>query len=122
MTSMIDIVFLLIIFFMAVSHLSQSRDAALKLVEVSQGGQKLDSSFVLNVDQQQRLLINSRPVSMEEILGRLQQEIERAGGDPERIVLRIRFDRQQDSLRMNELMTQVSRLGITDIQLSVNQR
>lgn len=122
MTSMIDIVFLLIIFFMAVSHLSRKQDAALQLIEVSEGGKKVDSSFILNVDAQQRLMLGSREVTMTEILNRLNQEIEALGGDADRLVLRVRFDRNQDSVRMNELMTQVARLGITDIQLSVNQR
>ena len=46
MTSMIDIVFLLIIFFMAVSHLSRTQDASLNLVEVSSGSKKVESSFI----------------------------------------------------------------------------
>lgn len=122
MTSMIDIVFLLIIFFMAVSHLSRTQDASLNLVEVSSGSKKVESSFILNVDREQRILIGSREVTIDEVLNRLSEEIQNLGGDPDRLVLRVRFDRQQDSVRMNELMTQVSQLGITDIQLSVVQR
>lgn len=121
MTSMIDIVFLLIIFFMAVAHLSKTQDAALQLVEVSTGGKKIESSFVLNVNADQDLLIGSRKISVAQLLERLNEEIEKVG-DPSRFVLRIRLDKKQDSVRLNELMTQVSTLGITDVQLSVNQR
>ncbi len=122
MTSMIDIVFLLIIFFMAVSQFNRTEDSQVQLAEIQNGGATAETSFIINVDAKQRLLIGGKAVAMSELIGRVSREVEQTGGKAEKLVVRIRCDRSQNSVRVNELMTQLSSIGITEIQLSVNKK
>lgn len=122
MTSMIDIVFLLIIFFMAVSQFNRKMDAQLQLAEVAEGGANVESTFIINVDAKQRLLLSGEYVSLEQLTQRVQSEIRASGRSADQLIVRIRCDRQQDSLRLNEVMERLSLLGIVEIQLAVNRR
>ncbi|MBL8890236.1 MAG: biopolymer transporter ExbD [Planctomycetaceae bacterium] len=122
MTSMIDIVFLLIIFFMAVSQFNRNMDAQLQLTEVADGGAKVESTFVINIDAKQQLLVSGEYVSLEQLTERVQNEIRTSGRPADQLIVRIRCDRQQDSLRLNEVMERLSFLGIIEIQLAVNRR
>jgi biopolymer transport protein ExbD len=122
MTSMVDIVFLLIIFFMAVSQFNRNADSQLLLTEVEEGGTKFESSFIINIDSKQRFLLRGEPVTLEQLTQRVQQEIRSSGRSAEQMVVRIRCDRQQDSARLNQLMERLSSLGIVEIQLAVNRR
>lgn len=122
MTSMIDIVFLLIIFFMAVSQFNRNMDAQLQLTEVAEGGSKVESTFIINIDAKQRLLLSGEYVSLEQLTQRVQSEIRASGRTADQLIVRIRCDRQQDSLRLNEVMERLSLLGIVEIQLAVNRR
>ncbi len=122
MTAMIDIVFLLIIFFMAVSQFNRTLDAQLELAEVNEGGQTVESSFIVNIDSQQRLVVGGKLASLEQVAQMVQAEIRRSGRPAEQLIVRVRCDRHQDSTKLNEVTSRLSRLGITDIQLSVNRR
>jgi len=122
MTAMIDIVFLLIIFFMAVSQFNRNLEADVRLAEIDEGGRTLETSFVINIDAQQRLVVGGKRVDLEQVTQLLLTELQRSGLPPESLVVRVRCDRHQDSSRLNQLMERLSRLGIVEIQLAVNRR
>jgi biopolymer transport protein ExbD len=122
MTSMIDIVFLLIIFFMAVSQFNRTLDAQLELTEVAEGGRDVESSFVINIDGQQRIQVGGKRVTPEQVTQMVWEESRRRGLSVDRLVVRIRCDRRQDSSRLNDLMERLSSLGIVDVQLTVSRR
>lgn len=122
MTSMIDIVFLLIIFFMAVSQFNRNLDAQLQLTEVDEGGTKAESTFVINIDAEQRLVVGGEYLSLEQLTQRVLNDVRQSGRPADQLIVRIRCDRQQDSSRLNQLMERLSSLGIVEIQLAVNRR
>lgn len=122
MTSMIDIVFLLIIFFMAVSQFNRTLDAQLQLTEVQAGGETLESSFIVNIDAQQRYLVGSKWVDLDQLVQLLLEDIRRSGRPADQWIVRVRCDRQQDSTRLNELVQRLAQLGVTDMQLSVSRQ
>jgi biopolymer transport protein ExbD len=122
MTSMIDIVFLLIIFFMAVSQFNRNLDAQLQLTEVDEGGTKVESTFVINIDAEQRLVVGGEYLSLEQLTQRVLNDVRQSGRPADQLIVRIRCDRQQDSSRLNQLMERLSSLGIVEIQLAVNRR
>jgi biopolymer transport protein ExbD len=119
---MIDIVFLLIIFFMAVSQFNRTLDAQLELTEVAEGGRDVESSFVINIDGQQRIQVGGKRVTPEQVTQMVWEESRRRGLSVDRLVVRIRCDRRQDSSRLNDLMERLSSLGIVDVQLTVSRR
>lgn len=122
MTSMIDIVCLLIIFFMAVSQFNRTLDAQLQLTEVQAGGETLESSFIVNIDAQQRYLVGGKWVDLDQLVQRLLDDIRRSGRPADQWIVRVRCDRQQDSTRLNELVQRLAQLGVTDMQLSVSRQ
>lgn len=122
MTSMIDIVFLLIIFFMAVSQISKNYQRQVELPVVLKGGQKVESEFTVNVSADRTLRIGAKELTMSQLIEEVRKEIGRRGIRPSQLVVRLRFDRNQDSSSMNELELQLGQIGITEIQLSVIQQ
>jgi len=78
MTPMIDIVFLLIIFFMTVSQLNQNVLSSTQL-PVSEAGDDggAPASLVLNIDSQGQFLVNDKVIPRNELDSFLQQAMER---------------------------------------------
>lgn len=122
LTSMIDIVFLLIIFFMAVSQFNRTLDAQLELAEIQRGGETVESSFILSIDNRQRILIGGKVVTLDQMTNIVTSDLARTGKPAKQWVVRVRCDRNQDSERLNQVLERLSALGISEIQLSVNRR
>lgn len=122
MTSMIDIVFLLIIFFMAVSQISKNYQRQVELPSVAIGWEKLSSEFTVNVASDQTMRIGARQVDMPQLIEKIREEIVSRNIQPSQMLVRIRFDKNQDSSRLNQLELQLGQLGVTDLQYSVIQR
>ncbi len=94
MTPMIDVVFLLIIFFLVSSHMaSQEIRMKLELPEAASGQKQTDDKsprVVVNVTADGKTILAGRPVSVEVMQQRLAEQRKRDGKDLE---LRIRSDR-----------------------------
>ena len=120
MTPMIDVVFLLIIFFLVSSHLArQENQMPLPLP-------KAESASDLPADQSPRVILNvlgsgeirlsGRSVDLSELSRRLQRELERVGNELE---VRIRSDRHVPYRFVGSILTVCSRVGIWNVTFSV---
>ncbi|MHC5023442.1 MAG: ExbD/TolR family protein [Planctomycetota bacterium] len=116
-TPMVDIVFLLIIFFMTAAQFARITRAELEL-PVEQGEQDETSDeagLIVNIDAQGRILLGSDAdaVTLEELEGIVQEEILRqAGGEARELKLLIRADRTADTRRLNEVVTLLQGQGV----------
>ncbi|MGI9516923.1 MAG: ExbD/TolR family protein [Pirellulaceae bacterium] len=120
MTPMIDIVFLLIIFFMAVAQITQSLDHPIELTDVGSGGDTLDTvAITINLDTQGRLIVAGQPFSMDELMAAIQGERKRAETDSSRIRILIRCDRNCPGASFNALTDRLSQEGFRSVRLSV---
>ena len=82
MTPMIDIVFLLLIFFMTVSQVSEINKVQLDLPKLTGSADQKPSTITLNVDQQGQLILSGRNVGLGELIAAVSDELRRVGDDP----------------------------------------
>lgn len=106
---MIDVVFLLIIFFLTTSSLIELTRAPVDLPE-EQGQQSTEpqrAGIVVNVMRSGELVVESQSLTRAQFLSRVDAEIARLNGDAARLDLLIRADRSTSLLHINELAEQL---------------
>ena len=120
MTPMIDVVFLLIIFFLVSSHLAkQEAQMPLPLPTAESGQEILDQqqpTVVVNIQADGSLLLGGRRIPPEQLTERLLVEREDQGDSLE---LRIRCDRQAPYANVKPVMLAATEAGIWSIAFSV---
>ena len=120
MTPMIDVVFLLIIFFLVSSHLAkQEAQMPLELPLADSGSEAIDNQaprVTINVTSEGTLLLAGRAVSPAELQRRLAEQREKEGDDLE---VRIRSDRNVPYSHVEPIMLSSVRAGIWNVTFSV---
>lgn len=123
MTPMIDIVFLLIIFFMTVSQITPTIDVPMPLPRVIDGGAKaVTASITINLDREGSIVINSQQLSMNKALASIQSKLLASGDDPNRIKIQIRCDRNCESRHVSELLENLATMGFTNVRSAVTDK
>ncbi|PQO40150.1 ExbD/TolR family protein [Blastopirellula marina] len=120
MTPMIDVVFLLIIFFLVSSHLAkQESQLPLPLPTAETGTEIVDDQrprVVVNVEKDGRILLAGKSVTLEEIGQRLQVQRNRDGDDLE---VRIRCDRSVPYEFVKPIMLAAAEAGVWNVNFAV---
>ena len=120
MTPMIDVVFLLIIFFLVSSHLAQRENQVpLALPDATSGEEGMEVSkprVTLNVLPDGQWLFSGSPIPSDDLVVRLRQARDRQGKDVE---LRIRADRNALYERVSPVLTAAAGAGIWNVTFSV---
>ena len=120
MTPMIDIVFLLIIFFMTVSQITRIVDQPLQLPRVGEGDSKPQISMVtINLDPEGKLFVGGTRLTMDQAIRSLQSQLTKHSNDPNRIRIQIRADRACESQHVNRLFDQLAQLGFKQLRCAV---
>jgi biopolymer transport protein ExbD len=119
MTPMIDIVFLLIIFFMTVSQVSEVNSERLELPELTGAEEQKRTSLIINVDQQGQVIVSGNAITMGELLAYVSRELAGVGDDPSRLHVVIRGDERGTSATVNEIVRSLARLQISRVRLAV---
>ena len=120
-TPMIDVVFLLIIFFMTTARFAQDTRADLELPR-ERGEQKETSDeagLIVNIDAAGRILVGRREVTLEGLEAIVGEEVARLRGrNPEHLKLMIRADRQAPSGMLNDVVAMLQRRGVGAARLA----
>jgi len=120
MTPMIDVVFLLIIFFLVSSHLAkQEAQMPLPLPTAKSGQEIIDDQqprVVVNIEADGSLILAGRRVPQDQLTNRLATERARSGDS---IELRIRCDRETPYANVKPVMLAATEAGIWSIAFSV---
>lgn len=120
-TPMIDIVFLLIIFFMTVSQITRTADHPIALPRVTEGDMTAKTaSITINLDRKGTIIIGGRTLTTEELLASLQKMLEKFDNDPTNIRVQIRCDRNCPSRYVTELFENLAKLGFTNVRSAVS--
>ena len=120
MTPMIDIVFLLIIFFMTVSQITQTLDEPIDLAQVGPDGKPLETAtLTINLDISGQLIVAGNQYTTSELSRAIRTELQRLSNDPNRLKVLIRCDKDCPGKFINELNEELGKLKITRIRLSV---
>jgi len=119
MTPMIDIVFLLIIFFMTVTQVSEVNKEQLQLPKLEGSQDQKRTTLTINVSQDAELRVSGRSVTIAGLLGMVTSELERLAGDPSRLTVVVRADERGTSRMVNQVVTGLAKLGINQIRIAV---
>jgi len=117
---LIDVVFLLIIFFLTVSHITKVQVEALTLPQATEGEkseQLAGSRVVINVHQDGRIVVAGEVRESNSLEQMLRTEQKRVGGDGLSVLLR--GDREASWAIVSEIMQICTRLGINEVTVAV---
>ena len=116
MTPMIDIVFLLIIFFMTVSQITRIRDLPVQLPTIAEGSaQNKTTNVTINVTKDGDIHVTGKKRTEPEVVSILAELLPQYDNNPQRIKIEIRYDRRCKSATMNKLVKRLTELGFTQI-------
>lgn len=118
MTPLIDVVFILLLFFMLVSNFQQWRAMPLNLAGQTDKPAELDPNFNIHVGHNGELTLEDTPVALENLTTMLQRRI--AGGANPRIL--IEADTSTDLQTLVHIIDRISAAGINQITLSETSR
>jgi biopolymer transport protein ExbD len=121
MTPMIDVVFLLIIFFLVSSHLArQETQVALELPTASTGEPLEESTLqriTLNVMPDGTVMLAGQPIAPQDLSAKLKFEHNRSGDDLE---VRIRGDRDVPFSVIEPLLVACAEAGVWNVTFGVH--
>jgi biopolymer transport protein ExbD len=122
-TPLIDVVFLLIIFFLVASHFVRNeKAAAVSLPESVQGRRDTETAarrLTITISSDGILSVSGVPLSDEQLtahLSSLRDAAKRSGAPPE---VRIRSDQQADYVHLRKLIERCAAYNIRNIQFAV---
>lgn len=121
LTPMIDVTFLLLIFFMTVHQVSRVNKEELSLPQLAGTQDPSESAVTINIDQAGRILVSGQVLSLAELAGLLGEELAAAGRDPAHLVVLVRADRRGNCRTVNQVMALLNRLEILRVRLAVEQ-
>ncbi len=111
-TPMIDVVFLLIIFFMTTAQFARLTRANLDLPkETGEEQRQRSAGLVINVSADGQYIVEEQAVTLERVLGMVRAELAEAG-DAEAIELSIRADRNARAGAVNRLAEELTSMGV----------
>lgn len=127
MTPMIDIVFLLIIFFLVSSHLSRQENRHPVTLAQADGGEFDDfdkAQLTLTLDSAGEFFFGSEHISVGSLPGRLtayrQSHVE--SSDQAHLKVRLRIDRSADYGDVEPILKELAEQGLADVAIVVSPR
>ena len=119
MTPMIDIVFLLIIFFMTVTQVSKLNKEQLELPKLKGTEDQKPSVLTINVTETGEILVSGRTLTSGEFVSLVNRELRRVGDNPDLLSIVIRADHRGKSQGVNDVMSALNKLQIKRVRIAV---
>ena len=117
---MIDIVFLLIIFFMTVSQITRTVDHPVELPRVVEGtSESVTAMVTINLNEEGSVIVAGKELTQQEVVSALKKRMEKMDNDPDRIQIQIRCDRRCLSKNVNQLVNRLSSMGFRKVRCAV---
>ena len=116
---MIDIVFLLLIFFMTVTQASRIKEEQLELPQQEGSRDKETSSLTINIRQDGQLVMLGRVLQLDRLLTLVNEELARVDNDPRRINIELRVDQRGESRAANQVARSLEQLNIKRVSFAV---
>ena len=119
MTPMIDVVFLLIIFFMTVSQVSEVNREVLDLPKQKGAQDQKPAVLTININQAGEILIAGTVYPMSDLIALVADELVRLGDDPNKLTVVLRGDQRGTSKTMNQTVNALTRMQIKKVNIAV---
>ncbi len=113
-TSLIDLVFLLVAFFMVTSRLGSESSIEVNLPKAMTASQEKESRVTLSVKKDNTIYLNEKPVSRDELI----QRIKEMDLEPDKASIIIRGDRESNYETIVSVMDALRRSGLPRFTLS----
>src|SRR4029453_9373196 len=85
MTPMIDVTFLLLIFFMTVNQVSKANRERMPLPPLAGSQDQSDAELIINIDRANNIIVSPQFISLGELAFLVAQRIQEAKNDPSRL-------------------------------------
>ena len=119
MTSMIDIVFLLIIFFMIVSQISETNKEQIELPALSAELEQQSAKMTVNINADSEVIVSGESIDTNQLQAMVSQELAAVDGNTNRLFVTLRVDRNALTDRANEVMRILNGAGIPGVRVAV---
>ena len=119
MTSMIDIVFLLIIFFMIVSQISETNKEQIELPALSAQLEQQPAKMTVNINADSEVIVSGESIGINQLQAMVSQELAAVDGNTNRLFVTLRVDRNALTDRANEVMGILNEAGIPGVRVAV---
>ena len=120
LTPMIDIVFLLIIFFMTVAQITRTADTKLELPRVMLGTEsQKTATVVINMTDEGILMTGGQRVPLEMLVQSIQRKVNQLDGDPNRVRIQLRIHRTCPSRHVTRLLSELASRGFQQVRSAV---
>src|SRR5688500_3878428 len=93
MTPMIDVTFLLLIFFMTVNQMSRTNKEAIPLPAAKGTQDQSEGNLTINIDLAGQIIVSANPVSLNELVGLLGEAVRQAQNNPDNVTIVLRAHR-----------------------------
>jgi len=117
LTPLIDCVFLLLIFFMVTTVFTSAAGLKIELPEAENWQKIRETKLFLSVDEDGKMELNSRVVTMTSLASTLMREKKRT----QTVTLIIKADRESEHVYTLDVMEIAKNLGIETISLAVDE-
>jgi biopolymer transport protein ExbD len=119
-TSMLDINFLLIMFFMMTAQFQKENRAPVQLP--SEKGEQRDNTddagLVINITSRGDIVVSHKTIDLPDLRALVQAEIDRQSGSSDRMKLMVRCDRKAVSERFNQVVALLRELGVGTVRIA----
>jgi biopolymer transport protein ExbD len=120
-TSMLDINFLLIMFFMMTAHFQRDTHAQLDLPKEKGEAEALvdEAGLVINVTADGEIVVSGQTVDLAELRRRVQQQADKLFPTPSNpLKLMVRADRNVSTQHLNKVVSMLRELGVGTIRIA----
>ena len=122
MTPMIDVVFLLLIFFMTVSQVSKVDKVRLQLPELKGTEEQLPVELTINVRETGEIVAAGEVVDETRLIGLLTQMLPQVDNNPDRLRVVVRADRRGSCKGVNAVIKSLGQLQIKRVRIAVQNQ
>ena len=121
MTPMIDIVFLLLVFFMTISQISEVKKTKMDLPKLAGSEDQKPSHVTVNITRKGKILLAQKSVSLAELANVMQKELAKVGENADLLNVVVRADKEAKCREVNQVVTRLSQLQIKKVRIAVDK-
>jgi biopolymer transport protein ExbD len=115
MTPMIDVTFLLLIFFMTVNQVSKANREQMPLPPLAGSHDQEDAELIINIDRENNIIVSPRFMSLPELATLISEKLAEVKDDPLSLTVLVRVHREADCRMVNQV------LNLLDEKFKINR-
>jgi biopolymer transport protein ExbD len=119
MTPMIDVTFLLLIFFMTVTQVSEINKERLELPKQKGSEDQEPVELIVNITQEGDVIVSGERITVARLAAIVGQQLAELDNDPSRLQIAIRADQRGTSAAVNEVVEMLDKLQIQRVRIAV---